>query len=112
MNGKLNEFLLEFGKTVSECGVISYNSVIVSHARELSKSYYTAIDILFCQSTTSISLDFVKRKWLKEEARHYKNKHALVQTRNGKRRIAMPGNQEVFFHLGAIVWRKRSQKGR
>lgn len=82
-NGKssLNEFIIEFEKTVTELktcgGTIDNNEVItqlLSAMPETYQSVTTAIDILFCQNVSTVTLDFVKSKLLMEESRQLRNK--------------------------------------
>lgn len=76
----LNVFLTEFEQTVCELkaagGVIQDNEVIsqlLSAMPETFQAVTTAIDIMFCQEESRVTLDFVKNKLLMEEARQAKN---------------------------------------
>lgn len=82
-NGKssLNEFIIEFEKTVMElksCGAtIDKNEIITQLLSVMPETYQavtTAIDILFSQNLSTVTLDFVKSKLLMEEARQLKVK--------------------------------------
>lgn len=80
--GSLNEFIINFEKTVAElkgCGCKMENSEIISQLLSAMPQTYqsvtTAIDILFCQGNETVTLDFVKNKLLMEEARQMKNKN-------------------------------------
>lgn len=77
----LSEFLLDFEKTVFELknsgGTITQEEIIIQLLSTMPESYQavtTAIDILFRQDKSKVTLDFVKSKLLTEETRQSKNK--------------------------------------
>lgn len=78
---KLSTFLFDFEKTITEIknsgGSIDNSEIITQLLAAMPESYQvvsTAIDVVFCQGNTNITLDFVKNKLLMEESRQEKQR--------------------------------------
>lgn len=81
-NGKtsLQDYLVEYEKLIAELkkagGKIENEEVITQLLSGLPESYQSvviALDVLFCQNSSSVTLDFVKNRLLMEEERQRKN---------------------------------------
>lgn len=80
-NTTLNEFLTEFEQTICEIkgagGTVDESEMILQLLSAMPESFQsvtTAIDIMFCQNQSAVTLEFVKNKLLMEEARQDKTR--------------------------------------
>lgn len=76
----LSNFILEYEQIISELknagGKIENNEIVTQLLSAMPESYQavtTAIDVLFCQEGSTMTLDFIKNKLLQEEDRQNKN---------------------------------------
>lgn len=81
----LNIFLTEFEQTVYELksagGKMEESEIVLQLLSSIPESFQavtTAIDIMFCQDESKITLDFVKNKLLIEESRQSKSQEEIV----------------------------------